>query len=133
VKLLRTATVAAIASTIVFGISVPADASRNSGWVYSVGGGAAAYFDADLNGAAGVEAVTICDEKANGRGAIVYVNYLNAETSDTLVTVKDPSHDDTCVQAAWNMFVEDLTVYVEVCEYKGGDYFIDCAYYSAEA
>jgi hypothetical protein len=119
----RLTMVAAMLAVVVVGATTPAQASKNVGWIYSTGGGAAAYFDADLNGAPGVESVTICDKKANGRGAVVHLDYFNAESDAYLVKVKDPSHDDTCATAAWNMFLEETTIWIYVCEYAAGDEF----------
>lgn len=119
---LRKATVLAVATTIaVTGVSTQAQASRNVGWVFTLLGAGystnGAYFDADLNGFADVEKLTVCDNETDGRG--VRASVYEYGDNDYEVQVVDPSHDGNCASTAFNMFNEEITIVLEVCEYAG--------------
>lgn len=110
-----------LASTVVAAISVvgaPAHATvppKNVGWLYLDGGVGAAFFDADLAGYPSYEKITVCDNKANGRGVVVtvYGDNYGAEW------VADPSNDGHCASIQGNMFPDGYGVTVFVNEYKG--------------
>jgi hypothetical protein len=99
---------------VLAGAGAPALASQNVGWLYSIDGGGAVFFDADLNGELGIEKITVCDNKTDGRGG-------EAEVTSDIDSwlVADPSHDGKCVVYQGNLFPEETWVTVRVWEYAG--------------
>ncbi|HEY8978830.1 MAG TPA: hypothetical protein VIU15_04510 [Streptomyces sp.] len=118
-KAVRSASlVAGLALTATLGLSTQAQASANSGWVYTTTRNGAAFFDADLNGQPGIEKITVCDNKSNGRGVRVEVSGRNGDTSVWIIE-SDPSNDGHCVARQGNFFIEETPVTVIVYEYWG--------------
>lgn len=110
--------VVAIAAISTLGLATGAQASSNSGWVYTSNMSGAAYFDADLNGYPGVEKVTVCDNKSDGRGIQVRLVGKSGDGSQTtIVTQRDPSNDGHCASLQDNWFLEETLVGVSVEEY----------------
>jgi hypothetical protein len=107
----------AVAATISV-VGAPAQATvppKNVGWLYTEGGGGAAFFDADLAGHAGWEKITVCDNVANRMGVGVHVyGDLGQEAG-----VVDPSSDGHCASIEGNLFPDGYGVDVHVFEYKG--------------
>lgn len=109
--------VAAVAAVILVA-GAPAQAAvppKNVGWLYLDGGAGAAFFDADLAGHPSWEKITVCDNKANGRGVIatVYGDLWGAEY------VLDPSNNGHCASIEGNFYPDGYGVHVFVNEYKG--------------
>jgi hypothetical protein len=79
------------------------------------GGAGAAFFDADLAGHPSWEKITVCDNKANGRGVVatVYGDLWGAEY------VLDPSSNGHCASIEGNFYPDGYGVHVFVNEYKG--------------
>jgi hypothetical protein len=102
----------------VLGAAAPAYASKNVGWLYTLDYSGAVFFDADLNGVAGVEKITVCDNVADGYGVGAFVAPL--DDLDPVVTVYDPSSDGSCESVAYNMFKEETPVTVQVWNYRHG-------------
>ena len=102
--------------TVVGGVAAPAAASENLGWLYSVDKGGKIFFDADLNGQAGVEKITLCDIKSDGRGVAATVTDVEDNLQYYLV---DRSYDDECTVYQGNLFKEETRVQVTVWEYAG--------------
>lgn len=110
--------VVAIAATSMMGLATQAQASSNSGWVYTSNMSGAAYFDADLNGYPGVEKVTVCDNKSDSRGIQVRLVGKSGDGSTTsMVIQRDPSNDGHCESLQGNWFLEETVVGVSVEEY----------------
>ncbi|MFF7449694.1 MULTISPECIES: hypothetical protein [unclassified Streptomyces] len=118
-RVLRKASmVIAIAATATMGFATQAQASTNSGWVYTSNSSGAAYFDADLNGYPGVEKVTVCDNTSNNRGVQVMLIGKSGDGSETSVVYQsDPSNDGHCTPLQGNWFLEETHVSVTVYEY----------------
>ncbi|MGV9645159.1 hypothetical protein [Streptomyces sp. NPDC003514] len=111
-------TTIAVASAVIFGSTSQAEASTNSGWVYTFGQSGAIYFDADLNGHPGWEKITVCDNKSDGRGIVGEVDSsVNIQYG---VQVADPSNNGTCSSKAGDFFDEEEVVGLWVCEYHDG-------------
>ncbi|MEJ3749699.1 hypothetical protein WEI85_41385 [Actinomycetes bacterium KLBMP 9797] len=112
-SLLASAVVATIA-----GVGAPAQATvppKNVGWLYTVGNGGAAFFDADLAGHPGWEKITVCDNVANSRGVGVAVyGDLGQEHG-----ILDPSSERPCASMQGNLFPDGYGVAVHVFEYRG--------------
>lgn len=96
--------------------AAPAEASDNVGWLYTVNGGGAIFFDADLNGQPGVEKITVCDNKSDGRGVMGEVEVWGGGDS---AVVGDPSNDGKCNSITGDFFKEETLVVVRVWEYAG--------------
>ncbi|WP_416972353.1 hypothetical protein [Streptomyces sp. 4F14] len=110
--------VAGLALTATMGLSTQAQASANSGWVYTANRSGAAFFDADLNGQPGIEKLTVCDNKSDGRGIRAQVYGNNNGTSVWLIQ-SDPSNDGHCASIEGNYYIEETPVTVIVYEYWG--------------
>ena len=105
-----------VLAAVLAGAGTPALASQNVGWLYSIDGGGAVFFDADLNGEPGIEKITVCDNKTDGRGVEAEVTSILGNDS---WLVADPSHDGKCVAYQGNLFKEDTWVAVRIWEYAG--------------
>lgn len=119
---MRGATLVAVAvATATVGLGAQAaHASTNSGWVYTADSSGAVYFDADLNGYPGYEKITVCDNKADGRGVRADVIGYDGDGLTTK-TVSDPSDDGHCASIQGNFFLEETRVSVVVYEYWDGN------------
>src|SRR5882757_8358081 len=105
-RLIRSAAVVVgLTAAVTLGLGTQAQASTNSGWVYTLGSSGAAYFDADLNGYAGVEKITVCDNESDGRGIRARVTGQDGDGTYYFY-VSDPSNDGTCVSTQYNYFLE---------------------------
>lgn len=109
---------AGIAVMSTMGLATQAQASQNSGWIYTSNQSGAAFFDADLNGYPGVEKVTVCDNRSDGRGITAEVSGRDGSGS-VWVFVSDPSNDGRCESIEGNFFLEDTPVGIVVYEYWG--------------
>lgn len=119
-RLIRSAalvTAALAAATMGFGVQA-AQASSNTGWVYTTDKGGAVYFDADLNGYPSVEKITVCDNKSDGRGIEAEVTGYDGGGHHTYI-LDDPSNDGHCASYSANLFLEETDVEVVVYEYAG--------------
>jgi hypothetical protein len=118
----------AVLVAVVLGISGQAQASQNSGWIYTVGGSGAVYFDADLNGYPYYEKITVCDNKSDGRGIYAVVSGYQYDSASSWhdVSLRDPSNDGNCAALWDDYFWEEYTVYITVCEYAGTELY-NCA------
>ncbi|NUP42985.1 MAG: hypothetical protein HOY76_39695 [Streptomyces sp.] len=119
-RLMRSAalvTAAVAAATLGLGAQA-AQASSNSGWVYTANNSGAVYFDADLNGYPGLEKITVCDNKSDGRGIEAVVTGYDGDGQISYV-LDDPSNDGHCASASGNFFLEDTSVSIVVYEYWG--------------
>ncbi|KND30864.1 hypothetical protein [Streptomyces acidiscabies] len=110
--------VAGLALTATMGLATQAQASENSGWVYTTNRSGAAFFDADLNGQPGIEKLTVCDNKSDGRGIRAQVYGNNNGTSFWAIQ-SDPSNDGHCESIQGNFYIEETPVTVIVYEYWG--------------
>ncbi|WP_129838892.1 hypothetical protein [Streptomyces sp. RFCAC02] len=117
----------AMLAAVVFATATQASASQNAGWVYTLNRSGAVFFDADLNGYAGYEKITVCDNLTDGRGIVAYVGAVTPGGDYKTYTFKDPSHDGQCRSWATNYFVEEHVVFIDVCNYWG-DNLADCAH-----
>ncbi|MFD5272139.1 hypothetical protein [Streptomyces sp. NPDC058335] len=99
-------------------LATQAQASQNSGWVYTANRSGAAYFDADLNGIPGVEKITVCDNTTDGRGTRVFVSGKDGD-GGVFLFVTDPSNDGQCHSYQGNFFLEETVVGLDVYEYWG--------------
>src|SRR5262249_55625067 len=128
----RLTLIGAVAAVAVLSFSSQAQASTNSGWIYTKSGSGAAFFDADLNGSPGYEKVTVCDNKSDGRGirAVVQAPSSGQDGGDyEYYDIRDPSNDGHCSYEGGDMFKEEEFVSMEVCEYwhvNGTLYFDNC-------
>ncbi|MFD9195470.1 hypothetical protein ACFWCA_45575 [Streptomyces phaeochromogenes] len=112
--------VAGIAAIVTLSLAPQAQASQNSGWVYTSNLSGAVYFDADLNGYPGVEKITVCDNKTDGRGVTGEV--VGQDGSGTVrYIITDPSNDGHCESMQGNYFLEDTPVNVFVSESWGSN------------
>ncbi|MEJ3744028.1 hypothetical protein WEI85_12120 [Actinomycetes bacterium KLBMP 9797] len=102
---------------VLVGAGAPAEASANVGWLYTINAGGAVFFDADLNGEPGIEKITVCDNKSDGRGIMAEVSQSYWGGNSYIVV--DPSNDGRCDSWAANFFVEDTQVQISVWEYAG--------------
>jgi hypothetical protein len=107
-----------IAAVVLLGVGPQAQASENSGWVYTTTSSGAAYFDADLNGQPGIEKITVCDNKSDGRGIEVH---LVTEAGVSVLYLRDPSNDGHCTSYSGNLLIEETHVVVDVYEYWGNN------------
>jgi hypothetical protein len=121
----RLAFLTAVTALTVFGAALPAQASQNIPWLYTLDHGGKAYFDADLSGSPGVEKLTVCDILSDGHGVVAKI--WDAAGNVGHIWVQDPSHDDICSAPAFNMFPDESVVYMEVCEYAAGVFDYDCS------
>lgn len=112
----RTAVFGGAVVAVVGGVAAPATASENLSWLYTVNKGGAIFFDADLNGQAGVEKITLCDKKSDGRGVAATITDVEDNLEYYLV---DRSNDDECTVYQGNLFKEDTRVQVAIWEYAG--------------
>ncbi|WP_256727346.1 hypothetical protein [Streptomyces acidiscabies] len=105
-----------IAAVVTLSLAPQAQASQNSGWVYTSNASGAAFFDADLNGDPGVEKITACDNKTDGRGTQVVVTGRNGSGSVAEI-LSDPSNDGHCASMTGDFFREETSVGIAVYEY----------------
>ncbi|MGW2327429.1 hypothetical protein ACWC5C_16875 [Streptomyces sp. NPDC001700] len=110
--------VAGIAVIATMGLAPQAQASKNSGWIYTSNQSGAAFFDADLNGQPGVEKITVCDNRSDGRGVRVEVSGRDGSGS-VWIFKSDPSNNGRCESIQGNFFLEDTAVGIVVYEYWG--------------
>ncbi|MFJ6088261.1 hypothetical protein ACIQI8_43595 [Streptomyces sp. NPDC092369] len=110
--------VAGIVAMSAMGFATQAQASQNSGWVYTSNQSGAVYFDADLNGYPGLEKITVCDNKTDGRGTDALVTGKKGDTSIGEY-LNDPSNDGHCESRTGDFFTEETAVGVGVWEYWG--------------
>lgn len=128
----RVSLLAAMTAAVIFGAASQASAAaepHNVGWLYTVGRGGAAFFDADLAGHPSEEKLTVCDNASNGRGVRAYYSgttIINGTEYVHTWEVIDPSNNGICGTSTGNIFADGFTVYVEVCEYAG-DWEGNCA------
>jgi hypothetical protein len=116
----RASMVAGIAVMSTIGLATQAQASSNSGWVYTSNSSGAVYFDADLNGYPGYEKITVCDNTTDGRGTEAVVQGYDGDGAVAYV-VDDPSNNGECASAIGNFFLEETAVSVTVYEYWGSN------------
>lgn len=102
--------------TVLVGAGAPAEASTNVGWLYTINAGGAIFFDADLNGEPGIEKITVCDNKSDGRGVW---GEVQEHWGGDLIAVSDPSNNGRCESWSGNYFTEETGVTVRVWEYAG--------------
>ncbi|MFI7344187.1 hypothetical protein ACIBUY_40365 [Streptomyces sp. NPDC050085] len=107
-----------IAAAVSLGFGPQAQASQNSGWVYTSTRSGNVYFDADLNGQPGIEKVTVCDNKSDGRGIEVH---LTRDDASSVLYLRDPSNDGHCVSLSGNFYKEESYVRIHVYEYWGNN------------
>jgi hypothetical protein len=107
----------AVLTAIVLSANTPAQASSDSGWIYTVGSGGKAYFDADVSGYAGQERLTVCDIKADGLGVTAWVWRTDIENGQTQTV--SVGGNGTCAYIQSNMFTEETPLALQVCQYKG--------------
>ncbi|MEH0549181.1 hypothetical protein QA802_40895 [Streptomyces sp. B21-105] len=100
------------------GLTTQAQASQNSGWIYTSNQSGAVYFDADLNGDPGVEKITVCDNTSDGRGITAEVRGEDG-TGPVVWIVSDPSNNGNCEHIQGNFFLEETPVQLVVYEYWG--------------
>jgi len=112
----KLAVVGCATALTVAGFAQPSSASDNVGWLYTINGGGAIFFDADLNGYPYVEKITVCDNKSDGRGVTGEV--VSFDGSFTL-SLSDPSNDGHCEATSGDFFTEEEPVSVKVYEYAG--------------
>ncbi|MGW4498960.1 hypothetical protein ACWENR_10130 [Micromonospora sp. NPDC004336] len=128
----RVSLLAATTGILVFGVAAQANAAvdpQNVGWLYTVGKGGAAFFDADLSGYPSQEKLTVCDNSSNGRGVRATFSgttIINGTEYVQTWDVIDPSNNGVCGTSTGNIFSDGHYVYVEVCEYAG-DWVGNCA------
>ena len=114
----RVSMVAGIVAMSAMGFATQAQASQNSGWVYTSNQSGAVYFDADLNGYPGLEKITVCDNTTDGRGTQALVMGKKGDTS-VFIWENDPSNDGHCRSTQGDFFTEETDVSVGVWEYWG--------------
>ena len=110
--------VAGIVAMSAMGFATQAQASQNSGWVYTSNQSGAVYFDADLNGHPGLEKITVCDNTTDGRGTQALL-IGKKDGGSTAEFENDPSHDGQCESRTGDFFTEETDVSVGVWEYWG--------------
>ncbi|BFO16034.1 hypothetical protein SHKM778_24220 [Streptomyces sp. KM77-8] len=120
----RMSLLASVTAAVVFGGAAHASAAvppQNVHWLYTAGGGGAAFFDADLAGYPSSEKVTVCDNKSNGRGVFAVFRGTHPDTGGAMdVYIDDPSNDGHCRSTYGNFFADGYYVYVLVCEHADG-------------
>ncbi|GAQ67749.1 hypothetical protein [Streptomyces scabiei] len=116
----RASMVAGIVAMSTIGLATQAQASSNSGWVYTSNRSGAVYFDADLNGYPGYEKITVCDNTTDNRGTEAVVQGYDGDGAVAYV-VTDPSNNGECASAIGNFFLEETAVKVTVYEYWGSN------------
>ncbi|WP_129840190.1 hypothetical protein [Streptomyces sp. RFCAC02] len=119
---------AAAVAAVVFGMGGQANAAvppKNSGWVYTLSGSGATFFDADLAGYPSYEKYTVCDNTSDGRGIIA--TFVGTSPSGYAIDreLRDPSNNGDCAAASGNFFADGYYVYITVCEYYGDNY-VNC-------
>jgi hypothetical protein len=112
----RAVVVGGVVVAVLAGAAAPAGASTNLGWLYTVNNGGAIFFDADLNGQPGIEKITVCDNKSDGRGIAASVEDVEGNLEYFIV---DRSHDGSCTVYQGDLFKEETRVSVSVWEYAG--------------
>lgn len=116
----------AVMAAVVLGLSTQANAAdppKNVGWLYTLTNSGAVFFDADLAGSPSYEKITVCDNVADGRGIVGFIEGTDpngdSPTDNVRYEFKDPSSDGNCRSWATNYFADGYRVFVQVCEYHG--------------
>ena len=110
--------VVGMAAIVTLSLATQAQASQNSGWVYTSNLSGAVYFDADLNGYPGLEKITVCDNKTDQVG--ITAEIIGKNGSGTVREyITDPSNNGHCESMQGNYFLEDTPVYVYVYDTNG--------------
>ncbi|MER5951011.1 hypothetical protein ABT127_33750 [Streptomyces sp. NPDC001904] len=100
------------------GLATQAQASQNSGWIYTSNQSGNVFFDADLNGYPGIEKMTVCDNTSDGRGIRAEISGKSPDGT-TWVFQSDPSNDGHCATLQGNWFYEESPVNIVIYEYWG--------------
>lgn len=125
----RSCVLAVVMVAALFGVTAQAQAAvppQNVGWLYTLSGSGAVYFDADLAGHPGWEKITVCDNSPDGRGIYASVEAYEDGVGWVSESILDQSYDRHCESMQGNYFNDGFYVWVQICEYWGHN-FDNCA------